>query len=65
MTRAEIAAAIKKGHTHAVTVDTVKLRQPVAHRIVSTHKTYAEAARSMRDKGNAVWPLEALLAKIR
>ena len=44
MTRAELLAAKKNGHTHAVTID----RGTGERKIVSTHRSYDGAAKAMR-----------------
>jgi hypothetical protein len=63
MTRADLLAAKRKGHTHVVSRDRITKGKPVEYHPISTHRTYADAAKALQSsKGNAIYPLDELLA---
>jgi hypothetical protein len=58
VSRADLLAAKKKGHIHAVAID----RGAGERKLVSTHRSYEEACKALRaSKGNTVWKIEDLL----
>lgn len=62
MTRADLLAAKRKGHTYVISRDMVRLGQPVEHKIISTHRNYEEARRKLEgSKGNAIYKIDDLL----
>jgi hypothetical protein len=59
MNRADIKAAIAKGHTHAIPTSD----RNGEHKIVSTHPTYDDARKKLnagKSKGNAICDLDSL-----
>jgi hypothetical protein len=53
---ADLKAAKATDHAHALVYNTVRLNQPTTHRLISTHKTEAEASRAMRDRSTRSIP---------
>jgi hypothetical protein len=61
MTRADLLAAKRKGHTCAISRDRVAIGK-IDRQLVSTHKTYAEAVKALQNsKGNAIYELDDLI----
>jgi hypothetical protein len=66
MTRADLTAALAKGHTHAISRNRVTLNKPTVHNILSTHASYESARKALmsgKSKGNAIYAIERLIGE--